>query len=74
METQTVDENGYYEFTSTVHNEAERLVNFLVGLMNPPNLRVDYVDGKDYQGSLGGQVGDDVIRNLRRLRSAWRSL
>lgn len=67
METQTVDENGYYEFVlDCAYNEAgtARKLPGRTYELRQIFESDDYVDGKDYQGSLGGQVGDDVISEI----------
>ncbi len=67
METQTVDENGYYEFALDCSYNAQGTLRKLPGrtyelreVFSSP----DYTDGKDYVGSLGGKVSNDVISDI----------
>ncbi|MBP5621951.1 MAG: hypothetical protein J6X44_08050 [Thermoguttaceae bacterium] len=67
METQTVDKDGYYEFILDCSYNAAGTSRKLPGrtyevreIFNSS----DYVDGKDYVGSLGGVVMNDVISEI----------
>lgn len=67
METTTVDANGYYEFSLDCSYNKEGTMRKLPGrtyeireIFSSP----DYADGKDYVGTLGGVVKNDVITNI----------
>lgn len=67
METQTVDETGYYEFVLDCSYNADGTLRKLPGrtyelreVFDSP----DYSDGNDYIGSLGGKVSNDVFSEI----------